>query len=88
MTKEAVRTAIEDIYKFLNDNKLYPDDIYQFEDLPAIAVHLRWGDWKHEHLRLKYLMTEVRDYFYVRSETTDEDGSDCYSATHYFVIHE
>ena len=87
MTKEAVYEAIEKVEKILSDNFIsaYVD---QFEDLPAITVHIRWGDWKHSHLRAKYLVSDVVGIPYVRSETTESDGSDCYSATHYFILPE
>ena len=75
---------IKNIADLLNTNKLYAE-IEQFEDLPAFVVHINWGDWKHEHLRAKYLIENANLGKFVRSETTEEDGSDCYSADHYFV---
>lgn len=46
-------------------------------------VHIEWGDWKHDHARLDYLMANI-GYMKTNEEVTDEDGSDCYSATHYY----
>ena len=84
MTKEKIYEAMEKAEKVLNDNNIYAD-IDQFMDIPAITVHINWGDWKHEHICARLALEEA-GFIYVRSETTEEDGSDCYSATHYFII--
>lgn len=56
-----------------------------------VQATIHWGDWKHEHLRLKVVVEE-----WLRSQgikwtyfqtTTEEDGSDCYSAEHTIMIH-
>lgn len=59
--------------------------VEQFEDIPAYVVSIYWGDWKHEHLRAKYLIESNGLGMFIRSETTEENGSDCYSAKHYFI---
>lgn len=57
----------------------------------TLTCEIRWGDWKHDHLRLDWLMREFLERKGVRvrcvdSDVTEEDGSDCYSATHYFIL--
>lgn len=47
----------------------------------TVEVSIEWGDWKHEHGYLDYLMKE-NGFILVNKEVTEEDGSDCYSATH------
>ncbi len=47
----------------------------------TVEVSIEWGDWKHEHGYLDYLMKE-NGFILVNEEVTEEDGSDCYSATH------
>lgn len=54
-------------------------------------VDIIWGDWKHDHLRADYL---IKEYFKklgyevsVNEEVTEEDGSDTYSATHYYSVY-
>ena len=53
--------------------------------LPVLKVEIQWGDWKHDHLRAKYLITKNFPLEHFDSKTTESDGSDCYSAIHYFV---
>ena len=78
--------AIEKTEKLLNDNNIYAE-VDQFETLPVIVVDIRWGDWKHEHLRSRYLIEEeAKIGKYVKSEVTEEDGSDCYSAKAYYIL--
>ena len=87
MTKEAIYEAIEKVEKLLAENNI-PSEVDQFSTLPALTVHIDWGDWKHEHLATRLLLTEELGLAYIRSETTEEDGTDCYSATHYFILPE
>ena len=83
--KEDVDTNLDEqrkIYKYLNDNKLYPYDVDVWDG--EVRVYIDWGDWKHEHLRCKYLMSEL-GYQFVDEEVTEEDGSDTYSSIHTYV---
>jgi hypothetical protein len=57
-----------------------------------LCIEIHWGDWKHEHRRADYL---VRQFFmdkglgvHVDEQVTEEDGSDCYSAEHYYSIND
>ena len=57
-----------------------------------LCIEIHRGDWKHEHRRADYL---VRHFFmdkglgvHVEEMITDEDGSDCYSAEHYYSIND
>ena len=45
---------------------------------------IEWGDWKHDHKFCDDLM-RVLGYDLLQEELTEEDGSDCYSAIHYYV---
>ena len=55
-----------------------------------IGAEIHWGDWKHEHLRCKWLAKEFFSklgiWDAVETEVTEEDGSDCYSAVHRFYV--
>ena len=55
-----------------------------WEENNEIKVQIDWGDWKHEHLRCDYLMGEI-GYELQSTVTTEEDGSDCYSALHTYI---
>ncbi len=48
-----------------------------------VEITIYWGDWKHDHGYLKYLM-EQQGLAHVKEEMLEEDGSDCYSAKHIF----
>lgn len=53
----------------------------------VVAVEISWGDWKHEHARLRWLvLNEMRNVQRYEETTTEEDGADCYSAIHKFVF--
>ena len=73
----------ERIRKIFKDNDLH----YEWDEdltLPVVYVHVLWGDWKHDHAYLKHVMQE-NDFIFIGEEITEEDGSDCYSATHTYL---
>ena len=68
------------------DKDVWVESVYQYEDLPVIAVDVR-GDWKHDHLRCDWLIEEnVSEVTKFNTKVTEEDGSDYYSATHYYIV--
>ena len=79
--------ATEQVEKLLSDNYI-GGEVEPYDMIPAFTVHISWGDWKHDHLRAKYLIENANLGTFIKSETTEEDGSDCYSATHYFILPE
>ena len=84
MSKE-MYDACDRIEKYLRDNRIYCDVYPYGDDMPVVNVEIRWGDWKHEHLRAKWLMGEV-GAVYVNTVETEENGTDCYSAVHRFIV--
>jgi hypothetical protein len=54
-----------------------------YNNRPVIAVEITWGDWKHDHLFVDHILMS-NGFAHIANETTEEDGSDCYSAIHYF----
>ena len=84
---EKVIAAVEKVQELM-DGENISAEVYQYMDLPVIAVDIRWGDWKHDHLRADYLMEERTGFPKVNQKVTEEDGSDCYSATHYYIVPE
>ena len=48
-----------------------------------IVATINWGDWKHDHLRADYLLNNI-GYTCIDTVVTDSDGSDCYSAKHFY----
>lgn len=86
MTKKEMMLKTEkELREFLESNKLYYM-VYTEDD--SYVIDVEWGDWKHDHGHLGWLVT---NWFEAqgrvvshKSQTTEQDGSDCYSALHYF----
>lgn len=76
--------VVQKIQKELDEKGVYAE-VFQFMELPAVVVRIHWGDWKHEHLRAKWVMESLGAIF-VRTEETETNGTDCYSADHYFIV--
>ena len=70
----------QELYQYLKEKDLYYE-IYETED--GFLISVEWGDWKHDHSYLEHLMGEL-DYILVDKKITNSDGSDCYSADHYY----
>lgn len=49
-----------------------------------VEVHVLWGDWKHDHIYLNYIMNR-NGFLSLREDITEEDGSDSYSSNHIFI---
>lgn len=82
-----MKELIGKLWEFLKENKLWVEGIEQFQDLPVIDIEISWGDWKHDHLRLDYLIQNGGfGLKKMTSWTTEEDGSDCYSGVHRFML--
>ena len=77
----------EELDKLLDENGVWCEVVVYPN---KIEIEKHWGDWKHDHLRLKYLVGEYliqNGIEYEHNEVvTEEDGSDCYSAIHYFYF--
>ena len=82
MTYKELCEIEKKVDEYLQNNQPGMWEVY-VENNGVVVVDIRWGDWKHHHLRCKWLMQEI-GYEEVSSFVTEEDGSDCYSATHYF----
>ena len=75
------------IYELMTENHIMGEVVDYNDQMRMIAVEVRWGDWKHEHLRLDWLMREsYPDLRSICQTTTEDDGSDCYSAIHYYYF--
>lgn len=62
---------------------------YEISDLSLtddkVIIHIEWGDWKHSHARLDYVMKHYLGYTLIKEQVTEEDGSDTYSSVHYYI---
>lgn len=75
------------IYNLMEKHHLFGEIVEESAELKKIGIEITWGDWKHEHARLDLIMTENFDNLRsIHTVTTEEDGSDCYSAIHYYYF--
>lgn len=83
---------VEKIDKLLSEHDLWATvyDDRTIGGVYVLKILKEWGDWKHDHLYIRHLVTEfLRELGlpYVYDEVvTEEDGSDTYSAEHIIMI--
>lgn len=73
----------DELNKYLRERDADYSEIYETDEL--ITISIEWGDWKHSHLRLDYLMKQV-GYVLTDEKLTESDGSDCYSSIHFYKL--
>ena len=80
-----IADRLEDHFR---NNNLWVDELHYNEPRNRIEFDINDGDWKHEHLRAKWLIEELFKSIGIRAEissyTTEENGTDTFSA-HYSV---
>lgn len=76
----------EKVEKVLDENNVWASVSPHYE-LPVIEIEINNGDWKHDHLRTKWVMGEqFPEFVYVGEVVTEEDGTDSYSAIHRYIV--
>lgn len=82
-----------ELHKFLEDNKQYYYVDHAYDDVHGnyvIKIDVDWGDWKHDHIYIDNLVQKFFDEKGIKIETgksvTAENGTDAYSATHYYRL--
>ena len=81
---DRTKDTIDMVSEFLRDNHVDAEVYAKGSGTNIVpCVHIEWGDWKHEHLWARDLMSYL-GYTEIGSKVTEEDGSDAYSAVHYF----
>ena len=73
--------TLSELYQYLKSKELYCE-IDCWED-GKFEIRIEWGDWKHDHAYCDYLMRQI-GYKLIAEDVFEEDGSDCYSSTHYY----
>ena len=90
MTKNELHELARKLDKKFEENRLYFEVYVDWND--DICFQVDWGDWKHEHLRADWIAREFLDTlgfeYRITEQTTEEDGSDTYSAEHRIEIKE
>ena len=93
--------VLSDLEKFiskkLDENSLWVSDIdvHEENNTVYIVITIEWGDWKHEHKRLDFLMYDIiyeynpnltKSFSKVGEDVTDDNDSDTYSSVHRYEI--
>ena len=74
-------TTLEDkIYNIFKENELSYDYSVIGDN---VEIEVYWGDWKHDHLRLKHIMSN-NGFMCMNEHITDSD-EDCYDAEYTFT---
>lgn len=71
----------EKIKAIFKKNQFWYD--YDIINSGNFKVYIEWGDWKHDHAHLDYVMQQ-EGFHKFGERLTEENGSDCYSSVHYF----
>ena len=79
---ERIYELMEQIETMLNENDYYPEIGCNGS---TITIDIHWGDWKHDHIAITNFITSYFPLKLINTIVTENDGSDCYSARHYFV---
>ena len=82
-TNDMVEKRISELYTKLHEEDLYYDIFKVCSNV--IGVEVEFGDWKHDHAYLDYIMSEL-GYNKIEEKITMEDGSDCYSSIHLYAF--
>ena len=75
-----IENKVEGVFK---KHDLWYD--YEITAPNTCTIFVEWGDWKHDHAYLDYLM-EKYGFELVNEELTEDNGSDCYCASHYYRL--
>lgn len=75
-----IQEKIEDVFK--RHDIEYDYDVTSKSEC---EISINWGDWKHDHAYMDYLM-KVNGFVKTNEEITEEDGSDCYSSIHFYQL--
>ena len=84
MKNTKIYKIIEKVTKVLEEHGV-DADVYHTGLPGTVCVEVNHGDWKHEHQKTKWLVTEMGGR-YISENITFDDGSDCYSAIHTFLF--
>mgnify|MGYP003290254182 CR=1 FL=1 len=83
-----MQDIFEKLRQYLLDNRIIGEVDW---DEKTFEITIHNGDWKHDHWRCDYLVEEFakrNDIAFIQEDVvvTEDNGSDCYSATHIYKI--
>lgn len=84
---QRMNALIGQLEKFFSEKKVWFDSI-DYEEDGTVVVTIHWGEWKHDHMRCDCYAVDFfgANLIHRWNETTESDGSDCYSAKHYYAL--
>jgi hypothetical protein len=54
---EELRKLQDKVETLMRDNEVYSYELdFDYENDRVVYIEIEWGDWKHDHLRLKWIM--------------------------------
>ena len=78
-----MRNFADEVRELLNNNDFHFVDVYSEGD-DRCTIYMCLGDWKHDHVRLKNLLTNAGYYYDIEIED-DDCYDDCFSAIYYVM---
>lgn len=82
MSKKEIEDKRKAIGDILKNNKMFYD--YSVDSNGIIEITVENGDWKHDHIRLRNLMSQMNYVFYGRHIADEENGDDSFSAVYLY----
>ncbi len=82
MKTSEVEKIITNLYK--KNDIWYEYNINDANGTIFANIEIDWGDWKHDHAYIDYLMKK-NGFLPIGERITDEDGSDAYSSVHIYL---
>lgn len=85
-----MRKYFKNLQNYLRENQIYGECDWSSS---IFSIRINWGDWKHDHLRCDYLVEEFAKtnnskILFQKTKVTEDNGTDCYSAKHFYVFKE
>lgn len=82
MSKKEIENKRKVIGDILKNNNMYYD--YSVDENGIIKITVENGDWKHDHISLRNLMSQMDYIFYGRHISDEENGDDSFSAVYLY----
>lgn len=74
------------VQKLLDDNHIFAEVYAYRDDMQNVVCANIDGDWKHDHARADWLVSERLGGYLLRKDITEDTGCDWYPAIHYYYF--
>ena len=82
LTDKEIKDKRKKIGAILHNNDMHYD--FDVDSNGIIEITVENGDWKHDHIRLRNLMSQMNYVFYGRHISDEESGDDSFSAVYLY----